>query len=91
MLQVVRLDLKVAEDGHDLTYLDLWIELNQIEQTWNVLLKIQLNLDGMKTGTVLLPNVQQIGISYLLKLINFLVECVHVLRGFLHDQVLWID
>lgn len=84
VLEVVRLNLQEAEDGHYLAKLYLRVQLYQVEETGDVLLQIKLDLNGMETGTMLPPPLEKMRIGYLLELIDFPDKGVHVFDSRIH-------
>ena len=88
MLEVVRLDLQEAEDTHDLADWHSWIRLNQVEQTWDILLHVELHLDVLERWPDNLPVVLQSLICNLFELVYSLEELVHIRDTLVEQYVL---
>ena len=88
MLEIVRLDLQEAKHGHDFANRHTWSGLKQIEETWNVLLHVKLDLDVGEGWAWLLPHILQPLVGNLLELVHLLKELVHVLKPFVEDDLL---
>ena len=83
------LDLQKTENRHYFRDRHFWNWSKEIKQAWNILLKIQLDLQGLEKWSWLLPDVLETLIGNLFKLIDFLKEIIHVTHALLKHSVLW--
>ena len=81
-------NLQEAEHGHDLTNGHPWHWLQEIKETWNVLLQIQFDLKRLERGPVVLPNVLEGSVCDLLELVDLAKEQVHIFYRLVEDRVL---
>jgi len=88
VLQVVGLNLEVDKHRHYFGDRNLRLGLNQVEQARDVFLKIELDLDGLEAGAVLLPGVFKRRVGDAFELIYLLEEVVHLLHRLLEQQLL---
>lgn len=90
MLEVEGFDLEVAEDRDDFGYGDLGLGLEEVEETRDIFLEVQLYFERLEGWAYLLPHVVQTLIGNLFKLVDFVEELVHVQQALLEYRVLGI-
>ena len=88
MLQVVRFYLQEAENWHDFADGNSWLWLEEIEESWNILLHVQLNFNMIKTWPAKLPHVLQALAGDPFKLVDLDEELVHVFDPLVEADVL---
>ena len=91
MLKIVGLDLEEAEDRHNLTDGYTWCWSEEIEQTWDVLLEIELYLNVLESGAGDLPDILETLTCDLLEIVDLAEETLHVVNTICEHFILWVD
>jgi hypothetical protein len=83
--------LQKAKDRHNLTNGYTWCWSEEIEETWDVLLEIKLDLDVLESGARHLPDILEALTSDLLEIVDLAEETLHVLNAIGEHFILWVD
>jgi hypothetical protein len=78
VLQILGLNLKIAKDGKNLTDRDTRVWLEQVKQTWDVFLHIQLHFEWLESSFLELPDVIQLSVGDLLEFLDLGQEVIDV-------------
>lgn len=90
MRQVGCLDIKVGEHCQNFGDLDSASHLQDVEQSWNVLLDIQLDVEGLIRHVFDPPNVLHVTVRVVLELCQLLDEVVDVCNVVVEDLLSWV-
>ena len=85
MGQIGCLDLQIAKDGEDFGHGHLTPDFEDVEETWDVLLDVQLHTQGLKGHIFDPPHVIHVDVGGALEFGDALKEGVHVVDVVVED------